>query len=68
MAIVITPRTFIKPCYFHSCMRYISLFILLSFNASGQALRDVNYSFQYNPNEPVEFNISVTKLDNGWNI
>ncbi|HEX6227734.1 MAG TPA: hypothetical protein VFZ52_25120, partial [Chryseolinea sp.] len=47
-------------------MRYISLFILLSFNASGQALRDINYSFQYNPNEPVEFNISVTKLDNGW--
>ena len=67
MAIVIIPRTFTKPCYFHTCMRYLSLFLLLSITASGQPLRDINYSFLYNPNEPVEFHIQVVKLNDSWN-
>src|SRR5688500_4333660 len=66
MAIAIIPRTFTKPCYFHSCMRYISLFVLLSLTASGQALRDINYSFQYNPNEPIEVRIEAVKSNEGW--
>jgi len=66
MAIAIIPRTFTKPCYFHSCMRYISLFVLLSLTASGQALRDINYSFLYNPNEPIEFRIEAVKSHEGW--
>ena len=67
MAIVIIDGTFTKPCYFHTCMRYIALFVLLSFTASGQALRDINYSFLYNPNEPIKFHIEVVKLSEGWN-
>jgi GWxTD domain-containing protein len=68
MAIAINPRTFTKPCYFHTRMRYISLFVLLSFTASGQALRDINYSFLYNPNEPIEFHIEAVKLNEGWTV
>lgn len=63
---VIIASTFTKPCYFHSSMKYISFFILLSFTASGQALRDINHSFLYNPNEPIEFRINAVKLNDGW--
>lgn len=66
MAIVIIPGTFTKPCYFHTHMRYLFIFILLSFTASGQALRDINYSFLYNPNEPFEFRIKAVKSSQGW--
>ena len=66
MTIVTFDGTFTKPCYFHTCMRYIALFVLLSFTASGQALRDINYSFLYNPNEPIKFHIEVVKLSEGW--
>jgi GWxTD domain-containing protein len=66
MTIVTFDGTFTKPCYFHTCMRYIALFVLLSFTASGQALRDINYGFQYNPNEPIKFHIEVVKLSEGW--
>jgi GWxTD domain-containing protein len=67
MAIVIISGTFTKPCYFHICMRYFALFFLLSFTASGQALRDLNYSFLYNPNEPIQFHIDVVRLNDSWN-
>jgi hypothetical protein len=66
MTIVTFDGTFAKPCYFHTCMRYIALFILLSFTASGQALRDINYSFLYNPNEPIKFYVEVVKLGEDW--
>jgi GWxTD domain-containing protein len=66
MAVVNIARTFTKPCYFHICMKYISLFVLLSFTASGQALRDINHSFLYNPNEPIEFRMTAVKLTDGW--
>jgi len=67
MTIVAIPRTFTKPCYFHTCMRYASIFILLiSFAASGQPLRDLNYNFLYNPNEPVEFHMKVVKSAQAW--
>ena len=48
-------------------MRYIALFVLLSFTASGQALRDINYNFLYNPSEPIQFHIKVVKLNESWN-
>lgn len=66
MAIAIIPRTFTKPCYFHTHMRYIFILIFFSFTASGQALRDINYNFLYNPNEPFVFNIEVVKSSQGW--
>lgn len=68
MTIVTFDGTFTKPCYFHTYMRYIAAFVLLSFTASGQPLRDINYSFLYNPNEPIKFNIEVVKLSEGWNV
>ncbi|WP_276367217.1 GWxTD domain-containing protein [Chryseolinea sp. H1M3-3] len=47
-------------------MRYLFIFALISFSASGQALRDINYSFLYNPNEPIEFDIKVIRSTQGW--
>lgn len=66
MAIVINPGTFAKPCYFHTPMKYLSIFLLLSVTAVGQPLRDINYSFLYNPNEPFKFSIEIIKSNQGW--
>jgi len=66
MTIIIIPGTFTKPCYFHTCMRYIALLVLLSFTASGQPLRDINYNFIYNPSEPIQLHIKVVKLNESW--
>jgi GWxTD domain-containing protein len=49
-------------------MRYLLIFILLSSTASGQALRDINYSFLYNPDEPIELRIKAVKSSQGWKV
>jgi GWxTD domain-containing protein len=49
-------------------MRYLVIFILLSVTASGQALRDLNYSFLYNPQEPIDFQMKVTRSSQGWTV
>jgi GWxTD domain-containing protein len=66
MAILFFPRTFTKPCYFHTSMRYLVILVLLSFAASGQSLRDLNYSFLYNSNEPIKFNVHLARTGNQW--
>src|SRR5688572_17629436 len=58
--------TFTKPCYFHTRMRYVYLFTILSFTASGQALRDINYNFRYNPSEPLEFQAHAVRGSGNW--
>lgn len=68
MAIAIIPRTFTKPCYFHVQMRYLFILILLSSTASGQALRDINYSFLYNPSEPFQFDLKAVKSSQGITV
>ena len=61
MAIVIIPRTFTKPFYLYG-MRYVFVILFLSaFSASGQALRDINYNFLYNPIEPFTFQVHVVR-------
>jgi GWxTD domain-containing protein len=47
-------------------MRYLLIFILLTSTASGQALRDINYSFLYNPDEPIELQIQAVKSSQSW--
>lgn len=66
MAKLFFPRTFTKPCYFHTSMKYLVILLLLSTSLSGQSLRDLNYSFLYNPNEPVVFDIQVARTGNQW--
>ncbi len=48
-------------------MRYVFVVLLLStFSASGQALRDINYNFLYNPIEPFTFQVHVVKSGETW--
>ena len=48
-------------------MRYaLVLFCFFSVVASGQALRDVNYNFLYDPTEPFTFSIKVVRSASGW--
>lgn len=47
-------------------MRYLVIFFLVSFSAAGQALRDINYNFLYNPAEPIELNMHVARSGDGW--
>lgn len=49
-------------------MRYLVIFLFVSFSAAGQALRDINYNFLYNTAEPVELNMHVTRSGNGWTV
>ena len=50
-------------------MRYVVVILLLSaFSASGQALRDINYNFQYNPIEPFSFQVHVVKSAETWTV
>jgi GWxTD domain-containing protein len=50
-------------------MRYVFVILLLSaLSASGQALRDINYNFQYNPIEPFTFQVHVVKSAETWTV
>jgi GWxTD domain-containing protein len=50
-------------------MRYVFVILLLSaFSASGQALRDINYNFQYNPIEPFTFQVHVVRSAETWTV
>jgi GWxTD domain-containing protein len=50
-------------------MRYVFVIVLLSaFSASGQALRDINYNFLYNPIEPFTFQAHVVKSGTTFNV
>ncbi|HKZ37721.1 MAG TPA: GWxTD domain-containing protein [Chryseolinea sp.] len=42
--------------------------MLSAFSASGQALRDINYNFQYNAIEPFTFQVHVVKSDGMWTV
>jgi GWxTD domain-containing protein len=66
MPIGIIAGTLTKPCYFHTRMRYVFLLTILSLTASGQALRDINYNFRYNPSEPLEFQLHAVKGAGNW--
>lgn len=49
--------------------RYLSVvFILVTALAHGQALRDINYSYQYNPDAEVSFEMKPVKQNNNWII
>lgn len=49
--------------------KYISaLFILFSALAHGQALRDINYNYLYNPDEGLTFNFRPVKQNDSWKI
>jgi GWxTD domain-containing protein len=48
-------------------MRYVFIILLLAgFSVSGQALRDINYSFHYNPDETFSFQIHAVKSGSSW--
>ena len=47
---------------------FISLFLLFSLTANAQLLRDINYSYQYDPTNLFTFNWRVIKADNGYTI
>lgn len=50
-------------------MRYVLVFLLslgVGTNALAQALRDVNYNFLYDPNEPFALTIRVVRSDSAW--
>jgi GWxTD domain-containing protein len=49
-------------------MRYLVILLFVSFCATGQALRDINYSFLYNPNEPIEMNMHVARTGDNWTV
>jgi GWxTD domain-containing protein len=46
----------------------IALFVLVQFNANSQALRDINYSYLYNPDEPIRFTMEPVRLSDSWKI
>jgi GWxTD domain-containing protein len=46
----------------------IALFILAQIAAHSQALRDINYSYLYNPDEPVRFTLQPVRLADSWKI
>jgi GWxTD domain-containing protein len=48
-------------------MRYCVLLVLFAASSTfGQALRDINYSFLYNPSEPFTFQVHVVKTGTEW--
>ena len=48
-------------------MRYaLFLLLVLPFVVSGQALRDINYNYQYDPDEPFSMNIKPIRTNSGW--
>ncbi|SHG90246.1 GWxTD domain-containing protein [Chryseolinea serpens] len=48
-------------------MRYLFIvLLLLTLSAGAQTLRDINYSFLYNPAEPFTFDVKVTRNAAGW--
>ncbi|HTE31060.1 MAG TPA: GWxTD domain-containing protein [Chryseolinea sp.] len=48
-------------------MRYVVFLVLLmNLSAFGQALHDINYSFQYDPTEPFSFSIKALRSSSGW--
>lgn len=48
-------------------MRYaLVLMLFLSVGARGQALRDINYNFLYDPTEPYTLSINVVRTASGW--
>jgi GWxTD domain-containing protein len=66
MAIVTIPRIFTKHRYFHTLMKYLFFILLFPVSALGQPLRDINYNFIYNSNEPFQFSIEAVKSSQGW--
>jgi hypothetical protein len=66
MAIVMIPCIFTKPRYFHTLMKYLSFLLLFPFTTLGQPLRDINYNFLYNSNEPFQFSIEAIRSSQGW--
>lgn len=67
MADATNPSSFKKPSYFHTEMRYIFLLILfVACSAVAQPLRDINYSFLYNPVDPFTFHVRVVKTADQW--
>ncbi|MEJ7647278.1 MAG: GWxTD domain-containing protein [Chryseolinea sp.] len=49
-------------------MRYVLCFfiILSNLDLAGQALRDINYSFEFDPTEPFTFRIKAVRSEAGW--
>lgn len=48
-------------------MRYASLLVfLLALTSHAQVLRDINYTYLYNPTEPFTMGIEITKTTSGW--
>ena len=47
-------------------MKYLLALLFLPLLSLGQPLRDINYSFLYNPNEPFQFSMQAIKSSQGW--
>ncbi len=66
MAIVTIPRIFTEHRYFHTLMKYLFFILLFPVSTLGQPLRDINYNFVYNSNEPFQFSVEAVKSSHGW--
>ena len=48
-------------------MRYaVLLTLVIQFAASGQALRDINYNYLYEPDEPFSLTLKAIRTTSGW--
>jgi len=48
-------------------MRYVFfVFFLITLQAGAQTLRDINYTYLYNPSEPFTFDMKVIRTTTGW--
>lgn len=46
----------------------IVFFLLFAFVANGQALRDINYNYLYNPDEAFAFELKPVRGESEWNV
>ncbi|HPM30797.1 MAG TPA: GWxTD domain-containing protein [Chryseolinea sp.] len=54
---------------FQPMMRYLKLFLLfISVSTQAQSLREINYSYRYNPAEPFSFAMKPQRSATGWNM